>query len=69
LKKQFGYADKNNIPYVLMAGPEEITSATYGFKNMRTGEQLQLPMDAIIAQSRAIPYRPDFRDRDEPLKN
>ena len=50
LKKQFGYADKNNIPYVLMAGPEEIAVAAYGFKNMRTGTQEQLSISAIIAQ-------------------
>ncbi len=50
LKKQFGYADKNSIPFVLMAGPEEIAAAAYGFKNMRTGKQEQLSLDAIIAQ-------------------
>ena len=47
VKKQMQYANKNNIPFVLMAGEEEINQRLYSLKNMRTGEQQQLTEDMI----------------------
>ena len=40
-KKQMEYANKRNIPYVVIAGSEEIANNTVSVKNMVTGEQKQ----------------------------
>ena len=48
LKKQFAYADKKNIPYAVVVGTNELTSAQYSLKNLRTGEQEALSLSAII---------------------
>jgi histidyl-tRNA synthetase len=39
LKKQFNYADKKNIPFVLIVGPEEMAQQKVTVKNMKSGEQ------------------------------
>lgn len=44
MKKQFEYADKKNIPYVIIAGSEEIESGSLTVKNMKTGEQQKLSL-------------------------
>ncbi len=48
LKKQFTYADRKNIPFVLIAGPEELEKEAYSLKNMKTGEQELLGIEEII---------------------
>ncbi len=48
LKKQFDYANKKNIPYVLIIGSEEIITQTYSLKNMVTGEQSQVSVEQLI---------------------
>lgn len=48
IKKQFNYANKLNIPYVLTVGNEEIKSEKYTFKNMNSGNQELLSLDEII---------------------
>lgn len=48
LKKQFGYADKKNIPYVMMSGSEELAKQKYTLKNMQTGEQVLMSFEEII---------------------
>ncbi|HYK75602.1 MAG TPA: His/Gly/Thr/Pro-type tRNA ligase C-terminal domain-containing protein [Daejeonella sp.] len=49
MKKQLGYADAKNIPYVILIGSEEISSGKLTLKNMKTGEQEKLgPEDLII---------------------
>jgi histidyl-tRNA synthetase len=50
LNKQMSYADKKNIPYVLLIGSEEIASGQLKFKNMRTGEQESLQLPEIITK-------------------
>ncbi len=50
MKKQFNYADKNNIPFVVIVGPEEVETQKYGLKNMRTGDQVRLSVEEIIQQ-------------------
>ncbi len=40
MKKQMQYADKNQIPFVLVAGAEEMSKGVFSLKNMRTGEQV-----------------------------
>lgn len=39
LKKQMNYANKREIPYVVMVGSLEIQNNTYTLKNMQSGEQ------------------------------
>ncbi|PQB05979.1 histidine--tRNA ligase [Aureitalea marina] len=48
MKKQMGYANKMNIPYVVMAGSTEIDSSTFTLKDMRTGDQKQLDLTQLI---------------------
>ncbi len=49
LKKQFDYANKKNIPYVLVIGPEEMEKQSYSLKNMVTGEQSQGSVEQLTA--------------------
>lgn len=46
--KKFGYADKLNIPYVIIIGEEEVKNGVYSFKNMKTGEQKDITMEEVI---------------------
>ena len=41
LQKQFSYADSNKIPFVVMAGENEMATEKLTVKNMSTGEQIQ----------------------------
>ncbi|MCF8319356.1 MAG: histidine--tRNA ligase [Sphingobacteriaceae bacterium] len=50
LKKQLGYADAKRIPYVILIGSEEMTSGLLSLKNMKSGEQNTLTMEALLAQ-------------------
>lgn len=47
MKKQMAYADKKNIPYVIIAGSEEIKIEQLSVKNMRTGEQFLKTPDEL----------------------
>lgn len=47
MKKQMQYADKNSIPFVLMAGEEEIQNGIFSLKNMKTGEQQKLTTEQL----------------------
>ena len=46
--KKFGYADKGNIPFVLIIGSEEIELGKYTLRDMKTGEQEMLSIDELI---------------------
>ena len=48
LKKQLNYANKKNIPYVLIIGPDELKKAACTLKNMVTGAQEELSIEALI---------------------
>ena len=48
MKNQFKYADKLNIPYVIVVGEDEIKTGKYTIKDMRKGEQEQLYIDEIV---------------------
>lgn len=50
IKKQMTYADNLSIPYVVLAGSEEIKSGTYTLKNMLTGEQSLLSQEELFAR-------------------
>jgi histidyl-tRNA synthetase len=49
LKKQFNYADKKSIPYVMMIGSEEIAQRKVTLKNMKSGAQELLSVEEAIA--------------------
>ena len=40
--KQFKYAEKKNIPYIVIIGSSELQSNTYTLKNLKTGEQVTI---------------------------
>jgi histidyl-tRNA synthetase len=50
LKKQFGYADRRGIPYVMVIGPEEAAGGAATLKQLATGRQERLPLDQIVGR-------------------
>lgn len=48
LKKQMKYANDRKAPYVIIIGTTEMESGAFSLKNMKTGEQEMLGLDAII---------------------
>ena len=48
LKKQMNYANKKGIPYVILAGTEELESGKLTFKDMRLGEQKSMTLKEIL---------------------
>ena len=48
MKKQMNYANKRNIPFVVLVGEEEVTSNTYRLKNMVSGEQFKVSLTDLI---------------------
>ena len=47
MKKQMGYADAKQIPYVAIVGGDEMSTQTVMLKNMHTGEQKQVTLDEL----------------------
>lgn len=54
MKKQLSYADSNRIPFVVLAGEEEISTDSLTLKNMESGEQESIPASKLI--QRLISY-------------
>ena len=50
LKKQITYANRRDIPYVVLVGDQEMNSNTYTLKTMLDGSQKTLDLKAIISQ-------------------
>lgn len=48
LKKQFTYAEKKNIPYIVFLGTEEIRNGTVTVKDIISGEQKQYRHDEFL---------------------
>lgn len=48
LGKKFNYADKLNIPNVIVIGEEEKASGEYSLRNMKSGEQLKCNTSELI---------------------
>lgn len=48
LGKQFKYADKKQIPFVIVQGPEEKTAGNVTVKSMRSGKQQTIPVEQLI---------------------
>jgi histidyl-tRNA synthetase len=49
-KKQMDYANRRQSPFIVIIGEEERATGLLGFKNMSTGEQEKLTIEAIIAR-------------------
>jgi len=47
IKKQLDYANTNGIPYVAMAGENEIAGNMVTLKNMLEGRQKEIPADDL----------------------
>lgn len=48
MKKQFAYADKKGIPFVVVLGETEIANGTITLKNLKTGEQKELTLAEVV---------------------
>lgn len=48
MQKQMKYANDKKIPYVIVIGEEEMNSGNLAFKEMNSGEQEKLTIEAII---------------------
>ena len=46
--KKFNYADKLDIPYVVVIGEEEANNNVYSLRNMKTGEQENVSIEKLI---------------------
>ena len=53
MKKQMSYADKLNIPYVVIIGDDEMKNELYSLRNMKTGEQQKLNIQGVINEVNA----------------
>ena len=49
MKKQMGYANSKNIPFVALAGDAEMQTGTITLKDMASGTQQQLPKEQLAA--------------------
>ena len=49
MKKQMSYANAKNIPFVVLAGENEIEQGKVTLKNMESGEQQLVSADELIA--------------------
>ena len=52
--KQMNYANAKSIPFVVMAGEEEMNNQVYTLKNMETGEQQSMPIAQLVAYLKDI---------------
>lgn len=48
MKKQMNYANKKNIPYVVLAGESEMEAGKFNLKNMETGDQSLVTSEELI---------------------
>jgi histidyl-tRNA synthetase len=47
--KQFKYAEKKNVPYVIIMGSKELEEKTCVIKNIRKGEQQVIPVNKLVS--------------------
>ncbi len=50
IKKQFTYADKKQIPYVIILGSEELASGKISFKNLNSGVQQTVSLEEAMRE-------------------
>jgi histidyl-tRNA synthetase len=56
IKKQLNYANKKGIPFVLMIGSEELKKGVYALKDMQSGKQEELSLQALIDKKNHISF-------------
>ncbi len=49
MKKQMNYANKRDIPFVVLVGEEELKSNDYTLKRMDSGEQIKVSLEELSA--------------------
>ena len=49
MKKQMNHANKRDIPFVILAGAEEIENKKFTLKNMKSGEQQAVSLENLIS--------------------
>lgn len=49
MKKQMNYANKREIPFVVLVGEQEMNANVYTLKNMNLGEQSKVSLEELIA--------------------
>jgi len=54
LRPQLGYAKDKAIPFVLIAGPDEMSKGSVRLKVMRTGEQIEMPASSVVDRLREL---------------
>jgi len=50
MAKQMKYADKRDIPFVILAGDEEIEQKKFTLKHMKSGQQDHLDLDGLLSR-------------------
>jgi histidyl-tRNA synthetase len=50
MKKQMNYANRRNIPFVVLVGDDELKTNTFTLKNMESGEQLKIALEDLLEQ-------------------
>ena len=54
LSKQFKYADRKRIPFVIIQGPEEVKNKTVQLKNMKERTSKIIPVEEIVKELKGI---------------
>ncbi len=49
MKKQMNYANKRNIPFVVLVGEEELKNNVFTLKNMTTGDQDKVDLESLVS--------------------
>jgi histidyl-tRNA synthetase len=47
--KQFKYAEKKNIPYIIILGSDELARGVVKIKNLSTGEQEEVSFEGVMS--------------------
>ncbi len=50
MKKQMTYANKKQVPYLVLIGEQEIATKVFTLKNMQSGEQSTVTIEALLTQ-------------------
>ncbi len=54
MEKQLKYANKKNIPYVVIIGPDEANKNEATIKNLTTGQQKTIPEEQLLDEIRTV---------------
>jgi len=60
LKKQMAYADSRKIPYIIIAGEEEIKNNLVTLKIMASGEQQKMNSDDLLSFLKSVQTSKNF---------